>query len=97
MFIIDSQSKNLKGVFTYQAAVNNASFDKENCKGVITTSAGFFEGREGFCKLRYKLLTVLRDRVAYKHYSIKNNYLFQMQIMLVNKLTLAHNFMIREY
>ena len=47
MFIIDFQSKNLKGFFTYQTVVNNAWFYKENCKGVITT----IEGREGFCKL----------------------------------------------
>ena len=39
LFIIDFQSKKSKGLFTYQAVVNNAWFYKENCKGVITTTA----------------------------------------------------------
>ena len=38
MFIIDSQSKKLKGFFIYQAAASNVWFDKESCKGVIITS-----------------------------------------------------------
>ena len=28
---------------------------------------GIFEGRGGFCKLGHKSLTVLRDKVKYRH------------------------------
>ena len=36
MFIIASQSKTLEGSFIYQATVNNAWFDKDVYKVVIT-------------------------------------------------------------
>ena len=56
MFIITSESKQFKDSFTYQAAVNDAWFDKDGYKVAITTAAnvGVFEGRECFCKLGHK-------------------------------------------
>ena len=44
----------MKCLFTYQAAVNDAWFDKDNYNGAIPThaKAGLFEDREGFWKLQ---------------------------------------------
>ena len=72
MFIIVSQSKQFKDSFTYQATVNDAWFDKGGYKLAITTAvkAGIFKGSGGFCKLEYKVLTVLRHKVTCKHCSV---------------------------
>ena len=50
MFLIASQSKKLKCLFTYEAAVNNAWFDKDDYNGAIPThaKAGLFEVRGVF-------------------------------------------------
>ena len=72
MSIIVSQSKQFKDLFTYQATVNDAWFDKDGYKLAITTAvkAKIFEGSGGFCKLEHKVLTVLRHKVPCKHCSV---------------------------
>ena len=70
----------MKRFFTYQAAVNDAWFDKSDYIGAIPTHAkgGLFENRGCFWKLGQKFLKPLRDKVACKHCMAKNNCLFQM-------------------
>ena len=80
IFLITSQSKKLKALFTYQTVANDAWSDKDDSNGAVTThaKAGLFEDGGGFWKLGHKFLKPLRDKVAWKHYSSKNNYFFQM-------------------
>ena len=80
IYLIASQSKKLKCLFTYQDAVNSAWFEKDDHNDVIATQAkvGLFEDRGGFWKLGPKFLKPFGHKVACKHYRTKNNYLFQM-------------------
>ena len=70
----------MKRFFTYEAAVTDAWFDKGDYNDAIPTHAkgGLFEDGGRFWKLWHKFLKALRDKVVCKHYSAKNNYLFQM-------------------
>ena len=45
-------------MFTYQVAVNDAWFNKDDYKVVITTieKAGIFTSKGGFCKLGHEFL-----------------------------------------
>ena len=89
IFLIASQSKKLKCLFTYQAAVNHAWFDKDDYKDVIAThaKAGLFEDRGGFWKLDHKLLKPFGDKVASKHCRTKNNYLSNNYVSNFSKCT----------
>ena len=80
IFLIASQSKKLKGLFTYQAAVKDAWFDKGDYNGDIPTNAkaGLFKDRGGFSKLVHKFLKPLKDKVACNITGSKITYLFQM-------------------
>ena len=75
IFLIASQSKKLKCLFTNQDAVNNAWFEKDDHNDVIATHAkvGLFEDRAGFWKLGPKFLKPFGDKVACKRYRTKNN------------------------
>ena len=66
IFLIASQRKKLKCLLTYQAAVSNACFDRNDNNGVIPTlaKAGLFEDRGGFWKLGHKFLKPLGDKAV---------------------------------
>ena len=66
IFLIASQRKKLKCLLTYQAAVSNACFDRNDNNGVIPTlaKAGPSEDRGGFWKLGPKFLKSLGDKVV---------------------------------